>query len=237
MANFWDLPRPVRDRIYRLHLVQDDPITTKRQIELAQTIQLQGRYHHQKRVPPICAISRKADREAAPIFYGENHFVFGTLKDGSDSHIVPFSASTWTRHLRMIHKVTIQWPKPMERYFAWGGMAREAFLEIGRMTGLQELYIRVDEAAMVRDMLWSRRPRRPNVLSIDTPLSRQDNLAISRHPGMTGLLTLHGIPHVEFTKHWNLLGNETGGPIPGGVLETEILPKLKGPKRQRLGNR
>lgn len=234
MASFWDLPRPVRDTIYRLHLVKNEPIAEDEHFKLVTTRQYtRRRYGALKRVPPICALSTKADKEAAPIYYGENHFAFGPGKHGGESRIGPFATQSWTRHLRMVRKVTIQWPKP-GTYGAWGGVAREAFLEIGRMTSLKELYIRVDEKEMVREMLWSRRTRRQRRAGSDAPITPQENLAILRHPGMTGLLTLHGILQVQFIKRLGYGGNEYGGPIPGGLLETEIAARLRGPKRSNL---
>lgn len=58
--------------------------------------------------------------------------------------------------------------------------------------------------------------------------------AILRHPGMTGLLALSGIPYVEFIKRRALFNDELiGGPIPGGILETEIMRKITAPKDAR----
>ncbi len=75
MANFWDLPRTVRDQIYRLHLLRDDGISKTTHDKIATHV-VQHRRGGGRRVPPICALSTRADKEAAPIYYGENRFEF-----------------------------------------------------------------------------------------------------------------------------------------------------------------
>ena len=87
---------------------------------------------------------------------------------------------------------------------------------------------------MVNRMKGSRHYEQWWLLKDITP---QQKLAILRHPGMTGLLTLSGIPHVEFTKLINWKKEEAGGPISGGVLETEALPRLMGPKKAKTATK
>lgn len=228
MANFWDLPRPVRDMIYRLHLVEEEPITTEKHRNFAEDTTEPDMYQVGRR-PRICAVSPKAESEAAPIYYGENYFVFGWNKTGSHSSVFSFTGCTSPRHLRMIRKVTFQWPLPYSYHSRAYGMAGESFTEIARFKGLQELYIRVDEEAMVRKMLVSRRSVQ---LSPPRPLTHQDGIAILRHPGMSGLLKISGVPKVEFIKRFSYSGAEQGGPIPGGYLQTEILSKMVAPRKK-----
>jgi hypothetical protein len=101
---------------------------------------------------------------------------------------------------------------------------RETFISLGKMKKLEELDIRVDEAEMIRHIPVKREVRqRPYRDS----LTDQQNLAILRFPGFTGLLTLSGVKHVNFIKLVDSKGIHTGGMIPGGALETHILPRLK----------
>lgn len=180
-------------------------------------------------MPAICLVSTRAEREAAGIYYGENHFVFGLTKSGRDSRVLTFAAETWTRHLRLIRQVTYQCADPYSWVGPGFGFAGESFTEISRFKNLEELNIRVDENAMIRRMLVSRRhvqcsPRRPMTL--------QDGVALLRHPGMNGLLKMSGIPAVNFVKAFDDSGTEVGGPIPGGYLESVIRPRLEAAKER-----
>src|ERR1700753_3109740 len=78
MANFWDLPKHVRERIYRLHLVYDEPITPDEHDHLVKYDSSQTyaakTSREPKYMPPVFHISTKAEKEVAPIYYGENHF-------------------------------------------------------------------------------------------------------------------------------------------------------------------
>ena len=222
MAKFWDLPKPVRERIYRLHLVDHEPITTTKHMSRVGQREIDWRNPHRNFVPPICSVSLKAEKEAAPIYYGENHFSFSTCASG----IFQFTAVTYTRHLRLMRKVTCGWP---------GETAREMFLEIARMKGLQELNISVDEKDMVYTMLHARYHRQRSSFS-DEPTPQQQ-LAILRHPGMTGLLSISGVREVRFLQRTTPAGHKSGGPIPNGVLETLIKPKIMASKRARANIR
>lgn len=237
MTSFWDLPRPVRDTIYRLHLVHEDQLDHALHLSLVKVdLRSPRRYEFRRRMPPICLLSARAEREAAPIYYGENHFVFGRLRDGAGSSVWRFNQTTWPRHIRLVRKVTYQWPRPHNGEDLYNGMgnAGECFSEIARFKALQELYIRVDEEAMIRGMLVSRRTLQR---SPPRPLTLQDGIAIMRHPGMSSLLKICGVPHVEFLKWYNISGREIGGPMPGGFLESEILPKLQASRSKAMSKR
>lgn len=209
MANFWDLPKDVRKKIYRLHLVREDPVTLEEHADATDFCDYSTSSH--RRMPHICFVSHKAEKEATPVYYGENHFDLA-------SAAASFGWQTYTRHMRLIRRLTCTWPKIN---------AHDAFLAVARMKRLEELCIRVDEVSMVEDRLKDRHFRQDWKCSDPTP---QQQLAILRHPGMTGLLTIQGVPHVEFIKSHNWRGDEVGGPIPGGILETQIKPKLMSPK-------
>ena len=88
MVNFWDLHKTVRQRTYRLHLVQNDPIDydSFKQSHCGcnlQEAQLEARFDmtltkprwDPKLIPNLLQAARKIDREAAQIYFGENSFV------------------------------------------------------------------------------------------------------------------------------------------------------------------
>ena len=220
MSTFWDLPEDVRGTIYRLHLVQAEPISVDQHELYVKCEDFYEAGKSKRCTPPICELSRQAEKEAAPIYYGENSFKFGngSLEDGSYSGIFRFMMSTRPRHVRLIRSVIFDWT-------SYGGSAQETFHEIRRMKGLQELNIRVDEQAMVNRTLSARYHRQDYDCKDPSP---QQQLTILRHPGMTGLLSLSGIPSVRFTKKTRAGGAEYGGPIAGSILETQIAPRLMG---------
>lgn len=209
MPNFNDLPKNVRKEIYRLHLCYEEPITLSEHTKIVQYTY--GGSEHRS-MPPIMQLSRMIEKEAAPFYYSQNHFLAENVSEMWWS----FLYRTWPRHARLIRKVTVTW-KATTTY------ASEGFKNVGRLKGLQELYIRVDEKAMLKRMLWRRSAWQRT--GWDDP-SPQQQLQILHYPGMAGLEALSGIPLVKFAKFIDGKGEESGGPIPGGVLETEIAPKL-----------
>ena len=210
MTDFNDLPKAIRERIYALHLIQDEPITSEQHRKLIKH-NYDYRNYRQRFMPPLLTLSHKIEKEAAPFYYAMNHFVFTeaheTWSMGSD---------TWPRHLRLITKVTFTWS-------VYGAYATEAFNNLARMKGLQELYIRVDEKEMLKRMLL-RRSSHQRFGWKDPTLQQQ--MTILQFPGMVGLFRLLGIRHVRFIKELDGRGGEVGGPIPGGVLETEVARKV-----------
>ncbi|KAK4545967.1 hypothetical protein LTR36_002531 [Oleoguttula mirabilis] len=213
MANFLDLPKPVRERIYELHLESQEPITSSQHRAIIKHNWGEGA----RSMPPLLRLSRKIEKEAMPFYYANNHFIFDTVNG-----ILAMGYDTWPRHLRLVRKVTCVW-KVSEVY------ATETFKELARYKGLQELYIRVDEMAMLKKMLWRRNAHQRARVDDPTP---QQQLAILRFPGIVGLLRLSGIPHVQFEKLLDRKGEAFGGPIPGGVLETQVAAKMQAPRNE-----
>ena len=210
MANFFDLPRLVRDRIYRLHLVKADPTTREQHDKNAN--HKPGPYG--RAMPALLAVSKKAEREAAHIYYGENHFDMGEVRT-----VISFGYFTYPRHLRLVREVTCTWD---------GMLAGEGFQAIARMKSLHKLRIRVDEASIVHRLLSSRKNSRYIIDSHKREPTAQEQLSIVRCPGYTGMLKISNVPEVEFIKTFNWKKEVVGGPIPGGFLETQVLPKLRG---------
>jgi hypothetical protein len=209
-AHFWDLPKTVRDQIYRLHLVKEDRITEKEHGKIV-TERFEGHYQ----IPAICAASPLLEEEAAPIYFGENHFEFlGTGNRWSSSASFVFAVSTHPRHAKFVKRLTLNWP---DKY------ANSVFNGIARMKQLEQLHIGVNEAAMARSLL-SGRHYMPWYAKAQ--LTQQQLLAIQRHPGLSELLTISGVPDVQFVKMKYSEGDEYGGPVPGGFFELHVKPKL-----------
>lgn len=212
MPDFWDLPRKVRDKIYRMHLVHDEPITQDAHDKMCRDRKALG--YRQKQMPIIFRVSARADREAAPIYYGENHFILPSL---SPDYLV---WRGFPRHFRLVQKVTCDWSP----YQSAVGNALE---DLAKLRSLRELTIRVDEREMVRRAL-RRRDNRPQYTSNSAECSPQEQLALYQLKGFDRLLSLRGIPHVNFVPR-TVGGEEEGGPIPGGILLTQIKPKITAP--------
>lgn len=208
MTNFWDLPKPVREKIYRIKLVLNRPITQEKHHKV---VNFRYKYDHsakpKKYMPSLCHVSKKFDKEVAPIYYRENHFEFGSLFEA-----IEFARMTYPRHMRMVRRVTCA-------LVDQGYRADDGFRAIGRMKGLQELYIRVNEKKMLGSMRNSRLQEQRWIHNLATS---REQLVILQHAGMAGLLSLSGIQKVQFTR----LRFGHGGTIPGGVLETYVLPRI-----------
>lgn len=53
--------------------------------------------------------------------------------------------------------------------------------------------------------------------------SPQQQLTLLRHPGMSSMLAFKNLKKVDFVKRYN---SQSGGPIPGGYLETVLRPRM-----------
>lgn len=223
MANFWDLPRPVRDKIYRMHLVQEEPITLAEHEAFVKHTFSKGRI-----MPAVLQLSKKAEREAAAIYYGENHFELADVCD-----VRRLSGSIWPRHFKLIRRITLSWTSQgvNDTYGHYGG-AGDNFARLAGMKGLHNLTIRLDEESILQHMNISREVRHRRFSPTADDLSQQQHLAVLRLPGMSGLLLLSNIRHVTFRRLVDKTGEEYGGLVPGGPFETQILPRLRAPKQK-----
>ena len=218
MANFWDLPRAIRQKIYRLDLVQEACINfgTCKQRELIRVEDSQRIGF--VRIPALLAICKRAQEDAADIYYGENHFDVGEVSDVRLFHIY---ASP--RHLRLIKKLTCTW---------CGSSEGEGFLFIARnLKGLEELNIRVVEALRARcSMSRHTMSRAAYAIYANNSPSPQQQLSITKSPGYSSLLKISGVRIVNFVRVEDGWARhcKSNGPIPGGFLETHVLPRLKG---------
>ncbi|KAK4502968.1 hypothetical protein PRZ48_006395 [Zasmidium cellare] len=243
MATFLDLPKHLREKIYRLHLVYDEPITNKQHHKIVKHNSRRRRAKKKSSMPPICTISPKIEKEAAPIYYGENHFDLGHM--GEVNLECKFFNVTPRRHLKYLRSVTCTWDTTgfysyygFDRYGGYG-MVTSNWRRLSTLKSLVELNIRVDEASIIKSMSISRGVRQQANVKEEV-LTPQQSLAIFRFPGVAGLLSISGVENVNFIQLENDKGEKSGGLIAGGPLETHILPRLRTsnlPPKRFLKNR
>lgn len=207
MTNFWDLPKKIRERIYRLLLVFDEPVCNEMHQDLSAEpdgthLNRLGRSY--KHVPLLLRSDKKIEKEAAVIYYSENHFDVNVASS--------FVSNTLPRHYRFVRKLTCTWSP----YYP-----ADDFKTLARLTSLQELNLRVDEEAMLDRVL-----KTPDWLRFDKRLgySEQLQLQLLRHPGMRAFSELSGIPLIRLLKNNDV--EDAGGPLPGGFLETVMVPQI-----------
>lgn len=153
MANFWDLPKPIRERIYRLHLLQDQPVTQ------GDFLQLCGRRETRcscseclvKMMPCLLQADHKIEREAAHIYFGEN-----TLEVLEPLELDSLVNLVHKRHYNRIRKVLLKIPRLEPRNSAADNEA--SLLKIGTMRGLESLTVELNEQKAFKAMLERSRP-------------------------------------------------------------------------------
>jgi hypothetical protein len=227
MANFMDLPKAVRQKIYRLHLVADDqPVTFEAYKQFCGSTATIGDYERMdlktlrdngvdtskdgksRTMPALLQVNGKIEVEAAEVYYGENAFAFTG----------PGSLYTWKyfmlpHHLKLLRKVVLlRWTRHA------GAAANDAFRKLSALRQLESLTVAVNERLCLAA---------PHTTKWHPSLGfgRQIALQAYRLEGITGLRSLRGLPDVKFVK-----GNEAApfedpadvGIIPGGFLETTI---------------
>jgi hypothetical protein len=226
MANFWDLPKHVRERIYRLHLVKESPID----IEdfMASCEDDLGPYWNTKRahrgMPKLLHVSKRTEREAAGIYFRENTFAWSTPWD---SHQWKFRL--WPRHIVLIRKIIIDgWVHP-ERF---GKGYNADFRLLKSLKGLEELTLKVDERKALEEGL----AHHPTIKwHSSLGCSPQLQLQVLHFCGVYGLRSLTNIPRLDFqplTKEGRELHGDSGA-IPGGVLDTLVRHDITRPLMSR----
>lgn len=213
MTNFWNLPRSVRERIYRLDLVHEASL------ELDVYISMCGKVHtHPPRTMPcLMQVSRRLELEALGIFLGENSFVM-SLRD----------MSIWKywmprRHYNQIRSVVVK------DWWSFGNMCDESFRMLGSMRSLESLSVRVDEQEALRSYLESTAKLFDIKWHNSLGYGPQVQLNVLRFEGIRGLRSLRGLRHVEFLPVDPEAEEEVPGdfgPIPGGLLDTVIKKEM-----------
>jgi hypothetical protein len=209
MVTFWALPKAVREKIYRLHLVADEqPVdfeAYKKSCGYTENCKdevIYGyitRYSHPKpaklKTPQLLQASRRVEREASHIYFGENTFSLS-----SPESLYIWKRYTWRRHINQIRKVLIDY---WTRFKV--GAGDEAFKEFGKLPRLESLTFMINETDKVEQMLQpSQYPKDcksvHRAIKWDESLGfgPQINLQILRLNGMAGLRSLRGLRDVRF---------------------------------------
>lgn len=222
MTTFLDLPRLVREKIYRLHFVREGSITYKDFKEDCTTVLVNEDRWSKKQVPHLLHVHGTIDKEAAPVYFGENRF---DMHDTLD--LRRFLLDLHIRHYRKIGSLTFRWDDS-------GYGASDNLRRLGRLTSLRQLRIHVDEKTWVRRQI----RERPNLRWHESlGLSQQLSLLVLHRTGMNGLRDLREIPDVQFLKMEATAGDEldAGGAIDDGCLQTFIRREINGLDRKRKG--
>ena len=218
MKTFWDLPKPVRERIHRLHLVAEkQPVGFEIHqqycgyTEISHDLEGDTKKPAKRKCPNLLQVSRKIEREASPIYFGENAFAM----------YMPESLSAWKkftmpRHIRQIRKVAL---------YCWeassGAPGEAAYKAFNTLPKLEVLTFQVDEEAALRLLLtahgWKPGHR---VISWHSSLDfgPQVNLQFLQCGGISELRSLRGLRQVNFVKDLKLSIDDPGnvGAMPGG---------------------
>lgn len=222
MANFWDLPKSVREQIYRLHLVQEDPVDLN---DFNAACRRNGTSiwdysDPHRRVPRLLQVCKKTEREAAGIYFGENTFIWKRPHE-----VYQWKYKLWPRHLRLIRALTIGgWTDP-ENY---GGGYNECFRLLSTFRGLKVLTLRMDE-----QMALEKRLRHHPTIKWHSSLgcSPQLQLQALYFCGLQGLRSLTNFPHVNFPPLTDEGRKRHGGSgaIVGGVIDTIVRREIARP--------
>lgn len=214
MANFWDLPKPVREQIYRLHLVQEDPVHLREfEASCGGFRSFWGDSRQRRGIPHLLQVCKRTEREAATIYFSENTFIWRSPKESWQ-----WKYRLWPRHLALTRKVILDgWEHPEE----YGKGYNDGFRNLASFRGVESLIIKVDEHIALEKHL-SHHPTIKWHSSLG--LSPQLHLQTLHFCGIYGLKTLVKIPQVEFpplTKAGRERHGDSGA-IPGGVLDTLV---------------
>lgn len=209
MPTFWDLPKPVRNKIYRLHLVHHDPLDLDAFKALCNTLENGA----QRRMPAVFAVCVKIDREASHIFFGENVF---TVSDAS--RITEWRSHFWTRHANQIRVLILR---------NWDLRGAEqpdfdrGYRQIAALKNLTSLTVHIDEEAVLEKVL----DYRPGITWLPgVGFGPQIHLHLQGLPGMKGFRTIRGLQRVQFLPP-TILGARpltSSGSMPEGFLETVV---------------
>ena len=232
MKGFYDLPNTVREKIYRMHLVQDNHVKFSEFKAICNCSDDDEKSNKKppRIMPSLLRLSRKIELEgksgdfpskfarsdkltfspASPIYFGENVFEMEGWKG-----IQHWLRRLWPRHAQQIRKVILaEWGacRPQFGYLYFYDFKR---LKLLRM--LQSLVMVVDENKLLRLQL--DKLRRTNKWHDGLELGPRVYLQMMHIEGMASLRALRGLQNVEF-RHPD--PTEQQGSISGGFLETVV---------------
>jgi hypothetical protein len=211
-----DLPKSVRNNIYRLSLVYEDDIDVPGFQALCgiKTIN-----YYPRGIPPLLQTNKRVEREAAQIFFGENTFSLA-----KPYGIRLLKAMVWPRHSKLIRKVSLNgWCHPE----ILGSNHSASFRMLGTLKSLETLIMRVNEQEMLEKFLidhstaikWHR----------GLGLSPQLHLQVLNFCGVSGLLSLRDVPRIDFLpliSDATATNNHRGDNV-GGFLEATVRRQIE----------
>jgi hypothetical protein len=234
MKTFWDLPKPVREKIYRLDLVADEqPVDFEAYKRTCGYTEICGdEYEHigpefkpaKIKLPQLLQVSGKLERESSPIYFGENSFGI----HGPEGLRI-WRRSTWPRHIKQIRKVVLLHWSRLE-----GVGSDTAFKALGALPNLASLVVVFDEEEELRKLLYGGEYRPTyRLLAWDKSLGfgPQVNLQLLRLNGITGLRSLRGLRDVKFLKTIEAHDDPYHPSMPEGFFETTIKREIMQPKK------
>jgi hypothetical protein len=235
MKTFWDLPKPVREKIYRLVLVaEEQPVDFEAYKKICgyTGVFTDSLCKTNKPVrvecPSFLRVSRKVEREASPIFFGENTFALSK----------PDTLNTWKRfamprHSKQIRKVAISsWKESSS------GSHDGAFKAFRTLPVLETLTFCIDEEKELEGLL-AHHKWQPTYRSIKwDPIigfGPQVNLQLLRLDGIAGLRSLRGLREVNFLRDLSISSEDPGnvGSMSGGFLETVVKKEIMQPRSSK----
>jgi hypothetical protein len=217
MPTFWDLPRDVRDKIYRFNLVQEAAVDLD---GFRTACGLGPIYRYKERGKPfLFHFGTRAEREAACIFFGENTFFLA-----SPSQVHSWKSMIWPRHFKLIRKVRVGgWDLP---YF-YGSGYNESFRVLGTLKSLKSLTLKINERESLEQLL----KRHTSIKwHKSLGLSPQLHLQVLNFSGIHGLLSLRDVHQIDFppttlSASGSVNGSDSPGDrgdIVGGFLDTNL---------------
>lgn len=232
MPNFMDLPEPVREKIYRLDLVAEmqpvDFTTYKTACGYTEDVgdaDYGVRKPAKLQCPSLLQVSRKIEREASPVYFGENTFQFSR----------PQGLSVWKRftaprHIKQMRKVALSGWTVLR-----GASADTAFKAFNALPKLESLTLCLkEEETLEKKLMYSdfRTQNRPINWHPRLSFGPQVNLQLLRLRGMDGLRSLRGLREVKLVKNLGVSSDDSSnvGLMPGGFFETVVIKEIMQPR-------
>jgi hypothetical protein len=222
MPTFWDLPRNVRDKIYRFSLVQEgviDPDDFKKACGIKSDWWLRERG-----MPFLLQLCERTEQEAAEIFFGENTF-FARI---TETHV--WHGMIYPRHFKLIRKFSVggwDWPE------TYGPGYTSGFRMLRSFKSLDTVTVTINEQESLEDLLSHRSTIKWHK---SLGLSPQLHLKVLNFNGIPGLRSLRNIYRINFKSKSLRQRTATGdgdeferGDIVGGFLDTTLRQEIAGP--------
>lgn len=149
MANFWDLPKMVREKIYRLHLILDfknDLYSNDISVDIFEThCGLTHTRRNEKTMPVLLQADSRIEKEAACVYFGENRSAF------RNTDLDRWFKILFKRHVDQIRMVSLHFEHKIRPKEALA--TEKAFRKLATMQNLCNVRLEVSEQWMIEDLL------------------------------------------------------------------------------------